>query len=143
MSGNDIAWPTVEHYYQAHKFVGVEDSAALDCVENIKAAKSPEEAARIGRKMQRQRPDLVRSDWDPTRIEVMYRALKCKFSIYPHLNTMLLSTVGSDLVEASPHDRFWGGGREGEGCNHLGKLLMQLRSEFLGESSKFGETSPA
>lgn len=32
---------------------------ARDCVENIKSAKSPEEAARIGRSMQRKRPDLV------------------------------------------------------------------------------------
>lgn len=32
---------------------------ARDCVENIKSAKSPEEAARIGRSMQRQHPDLV------------------------------------------------------------------------------------
>lgn len=45
---------------------------------------------------------------------------------------MLLSTAGSVLVEASPHDLFWGGGREGEGMNYLGRLLMQLRSEILG-----------
>ena len=77
----------------------------------------------------------VRSDWDSVKIDVMYRALKCKFSIYPHLNSMLLSTAGSVLVEASPHDLFWGGGRDGEGLNYLGRLLMQLRSEFLGESS--------
>lgn len=32
---------------------------ARDGVENIKSAKSPEEAARIGRSMQRQQPDLV------------------------------------------------------------------------------------
>ncbi|KAL5769664.1 hypothetical protein ACOSP7_013818 [Xanthoceras sorbifolium] len=30
------------------------------------------------------------------------------------LNSMLLSTAGSVLVEASPHDLFWGGGREEE-----------------------------
>lgn len=46
---------------------------------------------------------------------------------------MLLSTAGSVLVEASPHDLFWGGGRDGEGLNYLGRLLMQLRSEFLGD----------
>lgn len=63
----------------------------------------------------------------------MYGALKCKFSIYPHLNSMLLSTSGSILVESSPHDLFWGGGRDGEGLNYLGRLLMQLRSEFLGD----------
>jgi diaminohydroxyphosphoribosylaminopyrimidine deaminase / 5-amino-6-(5-phosphoribosylamino)uracil reductase len=44
---------------------------------------------------------------------------------------MLRSTSGSILVEASPHDLFWGGGREGEGLNYLGRLLMQLRSEIL------------
>ena len=66
------------------------------------------------------------------KIDVMYRALKCKFSTYAHLTEMLLSTAGSVLVEASPHDLFWGGGREGEGLNYLGRLLMQLRSEILG-----------
>ncbi|ONI05204.1 hypothetical protein PRUPE_6G362000 [Prunus persica] len=133
-SGDYATWLSVEHYYQAQKFVGVDDPVARDGVENIKSAKSPEEAARIGRSMQRQQPDLVRSDWESVKIEVMYRALKCKFSIYPHLNSMLLSTAGSVLVEASPHDLFWGGGRDGEGLNYLGRLLMQLRSEFLGES---------
>ncbi|KAL9255133.1 Riboflavin biosynthesis protein PYRR, chloroplastic-like protein, partial [Drosera capensis] len=140
-SGSYTTWPSVEHYYQAHKFFGVEDLAALECVENIKSARSPEEAARIGRRMQRQRPDLIRSDWDNIKIDVMYSALKCKFATYKHLNTMLLSTAGSALVEASPHDLFWGGGREGEGLNYLGRLLMQLRSDLLGESSSSSETS--
>ncbi|XP_074321168.1 riboflavin biosynthesis protein PYRR, chloroplastic [Silene latifolia] len=133
--GNYVTWPNVEHYYQAQKFYGVENPLAQDCLKAIKSAKSPEEAARIGRKMQRRKPDLVRPDWETVKIDVMYRALKCKFSIYPHLNSMLMSTVGSVLVEGSPHDLFWGGGRDGEGLNYLGRLLMQLRSEFIGESS--------
>lgn len=83
----------------------------------------------------------VRSDWESFKIDVMYKALKCKFLIYSHLNSMLLSTAGSVLVEASPHDLFWGGGREGEGLNYLGRLLMQLRSEFLGESSTSSESN--
>lgn len=140
-NGDYQTWSSVEHYYQAHKFVGVNDPVARDFVEDIKSAKSPEEAARMGRTIQRQHPDLVRSDWDAVKIDVMYRALKCKFSIYPHLNSMLVSTAGSVLVEASPHDLFWGGGRDGEGLNYLGRLLMQLRSEFLGESLTSSESS--
>lgn len=140
-NGDYQTWSSVEHYYQAHKFVGVNDPVARDFVEDIKSAKSPEEAARMGRTIQRQHPDLVRSDWDTVKIDVMYRALKCKFSIYPHLNSMLVSTAGSVLVEASPHDLFWGGGRDGEGLNYLGRLLMQLRSEFLGESLTSSESS--
>ncbi|GJM85008.1 hypothetical protein PR202_ga00735 [Eleusine coracana subsp. coracana] len=146
-NGEYITWPTVEHYYQvlhifflgyiniffqAHKFVGVDNPQARDIVQEIKQAKSPEEAARIGRTRQREFPELVQIDWESTKIDVMYRAIKCKFSAYPHLTNMLLSTAGSVLVEASPHDLFWGGGREGEGLNYLGRLLMQLRSEILG-----------
>ncbi|KAJ0014574.1 hypothetical protein Pint_21261 [Pistacia integerrima] len=56
--GDYVTWSSVEHYYQAQKFVGVNDPAALDCIEKIKAVRSPEEAARIGRSMQRHRPDL-------------------------------------------------------------------------------------
>lgn len=134
-NGGYYIWPSVEHYYQAYKFVGLEDPAAKSCLREIKNAKSPEEAARLGRRTQRQRPDLVRADWDSVKIDVMYRALKCKFSTYPHLASMLLSTAGSVLVEASPHDLFWGGGRDGEGLNYLGRLLMQLRSEFLADSA--------
>lgn len=134
-NGNDCTWLTVEHYYQAHKFVGIDDPVAQDCVEKIKSARSPEEAARIGRSMQRQHPKMIRSDWRTAKLDIMYRALKCKFSSYPHLKSMLLSTAGSVLVEASPHDLFWGGGRDGEGLNYLGRLLMQLRAEFLGQSS--------
>lgn len=82
----------------------------------------------------------VRLDWENVKVDVMYKALKYKFSIYPHLNSILLSTSGSVLVEASPHDLFWGGGREGEGMNYLGRLLMQLRSEFLGEIPSSGSS---
>ncbi|KAA0038249.1 hypothetical protein IC582_003602 [Cucumis melo] len=134
-NGNGCTWLTVEHYYQAHKFVGIDDPVARDCVEKIKSARSPEEAARIGRLMQRQHPKMIRSDWRTAKLDTMYRALKCKFSSYPHLKSMLLSTAGSVLVEASPHDLFWGGGRDGEGLNYLGRLLMQLRAEFLGQST--------
>ncbi|KAL6841985.1 hypothetical protein ACP4OV_028185 [Aristida adscensionis] len=131
-NGEYFTWPTVEHYYQAHKFVGVDNPQARDLVQEIKQSKSPEEAARLGRTRQREFPELVRADWETLKLDVMYRAVKCKFSTYPHLTDMLLSTAGSVLVESSPHDLFWGGGREGEGLNYLGRLLMQLRSEILG-----------
>ncbi|RCV06401.1 hypothetical protein SETIT_1G159500v2 [Setaria italica] len=131
-NGDYFTWPTVEHYYQAHKFVGVDNPQARTIIQEIKLAKSPEEAARIGRTRQKEFPELVRTDWETKKIDVMYRAIKCKFATYPSLTNMLLSTAGSVLVEASPHDLFWGGGREGEGLNYLGRLLMQLRSEILG-----------
>ncbi|KAG0489309.1 hypothetical protein HPP92_008120 [Vanilla planifolia] len=133
--GEFYLWPTVEHFYQAQKFAGVNNSLAKELIKQIKCARSPEEAARIGRKMQREHPELVRRDWESIKVDVMYSALRCKFSLHPHLNALLRSTAGSVLVEASPHDLFWGGGRDGEGLNYLGRLLMKLRSEILEEVS--------
>ncbi|KAL5555979.1 hypothetical protein UlMin_038215 [Ulmus minor] len=59
-NGNYVTWLSVEHYYQAQKFFGVNDPVVRDCVLKIKSAKSPEEAAWIGRSMQGQHPDLKR-----------------------------------------------------------------------------------
>lgn len=42
-----------------------------------------------------------------------------------------LSGRALDLVEASPHDFFWGRGVDGSGFNHLGMLLMSVRDELL------------
>ena len=42
-----------------------------------------------------------------------------------------LSGRALDLVEASPHDFFWGRGVDGSGFNHLGMLLMSVREELL------------
>jgi predicted NAD-dependent protein-ADP-ribosyltransferase YbiA (DUF1768 family) len=36
-----------------------------------------------------------------------------------------------DLVEAAPHDFFWGRGVDNSGANHLGVLLMKVRAELL------------
>lgn len=134
-NGDYIIWKSVEHYYQAQKFEGVQDSIAQECIKRIRSAESPEEAARMGRSLERQRPDLVRHNWESVKVDTMYRALKSKFSTYSYLSSLLVSTAGSVLVEASPHDLFWGGGREGEGLNHLGRLLMRIRAEFLGDNS--------
>lgn len=134
-NGDYIIWKSVEHYYQAQKFEGVHDSIAQECIKRIRSAESPEEAARMGRSLERQRPDLVRHNWGSVKVDIMYRALKSKFSTYSHLSSLLVSTAGSVLVEASPHDLFWGGGREGEGMNYLGRLLMRIRAEILGDNS--------
>ncbi len=62
---------------------------------------------------------------------VMEKALCAKFSSDPELRKLLKSTDGAVLIEASPHDLFWGAGRNGAGQNNLGCLLMKLRSRLL------------
>ncbi|KAG6550147.1 hypothetical protein Mapa_008103 [Marchantia paleacea] len=132
--GNDVVWNSVEHYYQGQKFKGVQDSVAKERVLKIQVAASPEEAARLGRSLSRERPDLLRPGWDAKKLEVMYKALRLKFTSYEALKELLLSTAGSVVVEASPNDLFWGAGRTGAGENNLGLLLMKLRTELIKES---------
>jgi N-glycosidase YbiA len=114
-------WPTVEHYYQAQKFVGTE-LAYLS--EIIRVAPTPEAAAAIGRC-----PDhSPAADWPDRKLMVMARAVAAKFASHPELRQLLLATGESPIVEDSPVDYFWGCGRDRSGLNHLGQILMQIRT---------------
>ena len=110
-------WPTSEHYFQAQNFVGTEHVA------EIRAARSPMDAARMGR--DRSRP--LRRDWNKAKDDVMRRAVRAKFEAHPELRELLLSTGDAELVEAAPNDFYWGAGADGSGRNMLGRILMEVR----------------
>ena len=61
----------------------MDDAEARQLVEDIAAAGSPEEAARIGRGAQRGRSHLVRPDWDAAKLGVMYTGLQAKVRCSP------------------------------------------------------------
>jgi hypothetical protein len=65
-----------------------------------------------------------------------------QFAAHAGPRCMLLATAAAALVEASPHDYFWGHGVDGSGANHLGLLLMRLRKE-LAAAGPGGRPSPA
>jgi ribA/ribD-fused uncharacterized protein len=116
-------WPTVEHYYQAQKFIGSPDAAIIPIIHR---AETPEAAAALGRCRSRQ----LRSDWDLVKIQVMQEAVRKKFLIHPEIREVLLITGNEILVENSPTDYFWGCGADKTGQNHLGKILMSVREEI-------------
>jgi diaminohydroxyphosphoribosylaminopyrimidine deaminase/5-amino-6-(5-phosphoribosylamino)uracil reductase len=141
-------WASVEHYYQAQKFAGNPAAAAGDLVCAIAAAPSPEEAARIGRRAERQHPELLTPGWGEAKQGVMLSALRAKFRAHAGPRDMLLSTAGgvggdlpAELVEASPHDHYWGQGYTGAGRNTLGQLLMQVRQELVEEAAAGSSSS--
>lgn len=114
---HDIEYPTVEHAYQAAK--GIDGKAR----EYVRQAPTPGEAKRRGRDI------LKRGDWDEIKLGVMENLLRQKFASEP-LRSMLLATGNQELVEGNNWgDRFWGR-CGGEGENHLGELLMKIRSDL-------------
>lgn len=111
-------WPTSEHYFQAQKFAGTEYA------EKIRIASTPRLAAQLGRS----RSVPIRVDWEDVKLEIMRRAVLCKFETHADIQEILLSTGDEDLIENSPVDFFWGCGKDGSGQNKLGLILMETRT---------------
>ena len=65
-------WPTVEHYFQAQKFPGMEYA------EVIRRAKDPKKAKSLGRS----RDWPLRADWEAVKLDIMRRAVRW---IFPRL----------------------------------------------------------
>ena len=77
-----------------------------------------------------QASESVRGDWPSVKDQIMLKALRAKFTQDKHLRQLLLDTKDRKLVEHTTNDSYWGDGGDGSGQNHLGKLLMQVRSEL-------------
>ena len=113
-------WPTSEHYFQAMKFVGTPDE------EEIRQAKSPMIAARMGRS--RKRP--LRKDWESVKDSIMHELVTAKFTQHADLREILLETGDAKIVEHTENDNYWGDGGDGSGKNRLGQILMRVRGEL-------------
>ena len=86
-------------------------------------------AKRQGRKAE------CREDWKEVRIPVMRAVVRAKFDQNPVLARRLLETGEKPLKEGNYWgDLFWGINlHTGEGENHLGKILMELRDTYKKE----------
>jgi len=113
-------YPTVEHFFQAMKFLD------QDYAEKIRLAASPKIAKQLGNS----RNVPLRDDWEALKVSVMRAAIRQKFATHLAVAELLLSTGDEELIEAAPHDYFWGCGKTGSGQNWLGKVLMEVREEL-------------
>ena len=114
-----ITWKTTEHAYQAFKAVNTREFLA------ILACETPGQAKRLGQ--------TVKIDplWDSIKVSVMHEVNFAKFNQNTRLLNKLIQTAGADLIEGNTWgDTFWGV-CGGFGENNLGKILMNIRSEYV------------
>lgn len=113
-------YPSVENAYQAAKMKNKSDRQRFL---HIKAS----DAKKLGRTLP------MRDDWNDIRLQVMYELVKQKFAS-GSLQHRLLETKDAEIQEGNWWgDDFWGT-VNGVGENHLGKILMRVRSEFADEA---------
>jgi ribA/ribD-fused uncharacterized protein len=116
-------YPTCEHAYQATKF----SLTAPDISDQIKNAKSAHDALKIAQAHK----DKLPPDWHQTKTEVMKDILRHKINQHPYVLKKLLESGTREIIEDSWRDSEWGWGEDKTGKNLLGKLWMELRSEYM------------
>jgi hypothetical protein len=114
----DRDYPTSEHLYQALKATNDEDH------ERIRLAKTAKECKQIAYSVP------LNDKWDVIKIKVMKDVVRLKMIQNSQVKQTLLESGDELLVEDSPYDSFWGCGKDGNGANMLGKILMELRKEL-------------
>lgn len=109
----DEAFSNSEAAYQASK-------SAYPDIRKQFVNLSAREAKKLGKKI------VLQSKWHIIKNDVMFNILLQKFDI-PELKQKLIATGNQELVEGNWWgDTYWGM-CNGEGENHLGKMLMRIR----------------
>ena len=127
-------FPTVEHYVQAMKAKEFKDDEIYN---KIIKAKTPKAVKAMGQKVK----NFIKEVWDEKRDKIVRIGVKAKFTQHPELRKQLQETGDKIIGEADPRDTYWGIGTGIEsdkskkpskwrGQNKMGKLLMELRTEF-------------
>jgi ribA/ribD-fused uncharacterized protein len=123
-----IKYPSVEHYYVAMKIKNDQQIDGryityIDCREMIAKMPDPSKVKQFGKILK------LRKDWDDVKLDVMLWGIREKFK-NEDLRQLLTETGDEELVEGNWWgDKFWGVSN-GEGENHLGKILMKVREEL-------------
>ena len=135
---DDFRYFCVEQYMMAQKAKLFHDAENYT---NILRANTPGGCKYLGKQVTPFDPDV----WDQRKYDIVKAGNRAKYEQNDDLRVLLLSTGNSVLAEASPKDTIWGVGldaaaaeqtapSEWRGKNLLGKILMELRAEFRGDS---------
>lgn len=120
---NGLSYLSSEAAFQAQKTINEDERKKFTTL-------NPSQSKRLGRTV------VLRDDWEDIKIKVMYEVCRAKFTQNEHLAKRLLATGAKTLIEGNTwNDRFWGV-CNGDGENHLGKILMKLRDELRFNATK-------
>ena len=126
----NVRWPSVEHFYQAQKYLGTETAS------QIRYAETPLKARKFGQN----RSLSPRSDWDLVKELVMRQAIEAKFSQNRQIRELLIATGDAELVHESSSDLFWGRSSDAIGDNRLGIIIMDVRNQLHEHQPKKSST---
>ncbi len=118
-----LQWQTVEHYFQAMKFVNETYR------EKVRVAKGAGAAKKLGKA----RFKKIRKDWKTIDDIIMTRAVYTKAKTHDAVAKALMDTGDKKIIENSQYDYIWGCGRDGRGLNQYGIVLMNVRDKLLQE----------
>jgi ribA/ribD-fused uncharacterized protein len=119
-----IQYPTSENAYQALKYNDLKMRLFI-------ADMTPKQAKQFAK--ENQIADLT----DIDRLSIMYRVLSMKFMGNNEMLRMLLDTGNAELVEGNDWKGTFWGVCNGVGDNHLGKMLMSMRNNFIANIMPF------
>jgi len=99
-------YKTIQHYYQAQKFIGEEYK---EFAEKIINSKNAFEAKKLALEFSKKITDEAYwKEWDSERkVDAMRRAIKEKFEQHPELKKKLIETGNCDLIEFENFNNYW------------------------------------
>lgn len=92
---------------------------------------SPKDAKALGSKLRMGKEEVEK--WDQKRLDVMREICEYKFFNHPELAQRLLETGDKYLEETNTWNDCFYGVSHGYGENHLGKILMDIRTKLKKE----------
>lgn len=119
---NHLVFPSTEHAYQASKTNVMEEKfwfVGQAGFETLTAGQAKRKGARV----------TMRDDWEIVKVKVMTELTWIKYR-NKELREKLLATGNRQIVEGNTWgDKFWGV-CDGDGKNHLGRILMETREWY-------------
>lgn len=115
-------FPTSESAIQAYK-----DINNKEYVKKQLASKTPTIAKKLGK-------SINSKFYEENKHLIMESILLLKFNQHPEIKENLLNTGLRIIISSDTNDSYWGIGKDLQGNNMLGKILMKLRKKFYEEN---------